>query len=878
MLGDGATPTLLQVFASDLAPARSMALRLLNTFGDARALEPLARALRDEGTGWPVREALGPLVKIDARFAADACLESLAASPATHPPHDPNTYVTDPRIGALVALGDMRVMPLLRAMTPDEAPPDAAAAGAVAMVYRAQLGDVSVVPRLIDLHMRVPAASTWGAERARERVMAALIATLDERVMPLIIAEFDGSSRHPEEGDHPVRASAAAYRYGTAIVPPMLEAITPGDVVNVGSIAQFLSDLHWGTRPEGPPNTPPSPEHVDMYASALMDSRYAIEPYRPYSADARLRSTLAQALASLGAEGKERLRRAAHTRTAHHEALTALASYSDEETAHQLGALATDVSYPYREAAAERLADMAWLHEDGAEPYWLTLLDDETIDAESACMRQIWLAGPSNGGTLLARMLESDDPPLREQARRAHRRYAESVRERPLAGLRIRVAAHREAYGYEDDITLRVEYINAGDRPMQVDTTRFDTPLYGLDDFNLEIVTPGGEVRTYPADSGHGSHGTAQAEGQPRTLQPGDRVATERNLGARCRRPGTCRVQVSRGLLPGSSGWRYTSPSPAPLLKSNAVEFRLEAPPRAFVDGLIAQLHVGLLTDESHKSIPDICRTLGALRDPRALDALRALALVPSRAFAVRNVEAISGSAQKALAEFHTTDLVPMWIQLLDRPHANAARQLGKLGDRRAIQPLRIRAYRFPLSGAYDMEAAAALGRLGDDGAIHAVRRDILATMDPEDEATWFPAVEVFSLLRPGETTVDLLNHRRPGVRAAAVYIANREGYVNVLAIAAADADARVRRRAVDALAARRGVRDDEPDEPALRAGALRRALDDSEPGIRRAAAIGLAWAGDDAGESLLREDLCDQDYAMRVRARGALAALRRSR
>ncbi|MBT5534568.1 HEAT repeat domain-containing protein, partial [Candidatus Poribacteria bacterium] len=766
MLGDSATATLLEVLDCELPAARRAALRLLGVLGLKDALESIEAVMKAEHDPYTRGVALSAMLGLAPEYTAEVVFASL----------DSRSRDFVGRCSILAKMGDTRVIPHLRPLLEGEVYTRRTAAELLAT-----FGDAEAATVLLEAY-RSLGVDTEQDRRARESAFRALVGSGDERAIPLIVALFDGSSRHPEEGDSPVRAPKDAYRYGSAIVPPMLEAITPGDVVNVGSIAQFLRDLHWGQRPEGPPNTAPSPDHVDDYARALMDPRYAIEPYRSYNVDSRLRSTLAEAVASLGEEGKERLRRAVHTATAHREALKALASYSDEATAHELGSLATDVSYPYREPAIAQFADMAWLHEDAAEPYWLTLLADETIDAAPACIRHISLGRPAKTGALLARLLQSDDPAIRERARGAHSRYVDAAPADWQEGLRIRVATDRQAYGYDEDITLTVEFINAGERPMQMNTTVFDRPLYGLDAFNLELVTPDGDVRAYPADSGHGSHGVAPTEGQPRTLQPGDVVSTQRNLRTRCRRPGTYRAQVSRGHLPGSSGWRYASPRPAPLLTSNVAEFRLDAPSRAFVDDLVARLHPGLLTNDSHKSMRGICGTLGALRDPRAIDALRALALVPLHPFAVRNMQAISGHAQKALAEFHTTDLVPMWIELLDRPHANAASQLGELGDRRAIVPLRMRAFRFPLAGAYDMEAVAALSQLGDNDAIHAVRRDILTKIDPKDEATWFRAVEVFSLNLPGEQTMDLLSHERPGVRAAAVYIATREGYVDVLA------------------------------------------------------------------------------------------------
>jgi len=129
--------------------------------------------------------------------------------------------------------------------------------------------------------------------------------------------------------------------------------------------------------------------------------------------------------------------------------------------------------------------------------------------------------------------------------------------------------------------------------------------------------------------------------------------------------------------------------------------------------------------------VAQACFTLGALRDPRTLDALRAVAELRTRLQRAPGAHTMAQHAIQAPAKFDTPALAPMWIQLRDGKLDLPAERLGKLGDRRAMAPLRADAVN---SG--HIAAAKALAELGDDDAMRRLRWDMLRSMGPDDEST----------------------------------------------------------------------------------------------------------------------------------------------
>ncbi len=211
-----------------------------------------------------------------------------------------------------------------------------------------------------------------------------------------------------------------------------------------------------------------------------------------------------------------------------------------------------------------------------------------------------------------------------------------------------------------------------------------------------------------------------------------------------------------------------------------------------------------------------------------------------------------------------------MWIELLSGERRLPAKQLGKLGDPRALAPLRANAL-----NQGNLAAAMALAELGDDSAIRFLRSDPLENMDPNDESTW-RNTKTLAVLLPGEELADRLRHEHPAVRMQVVSTASREGRVDVLAKALGDTDARIRRRVVSALGNWRRASDVSSDERVARIEALKRALRDTERDIRRTAAGGLARLGDSSGEAILRDGLTALDYETRVGARAGIRTLAR--
>jgi HEAT repeat protein len=595
-------------------------------------------------------------------------------------------------------------------------------------------------------------------------------------------------------------------------------------------------------------------------------------------------------LASLGPEARPYVMKGLYDPNTGGESVGALASYNDLEALHELGKLVLDASYPHREVAVRSFTVTAGLWQEAAEPYWLALMADETIDVVDHCLRHIESDHPTNAATLLAPLRADDDPGGRERAEWAYTYFVEQGDSGGREGIEIRVALGREEYAYDDDITLTVTLVNSGEIPASVNTSLFYSPNHIPEHLKLELVTPDGNVYTYP---NHGFGPSIVPSSQK--LQPGDSVSKEIDIQGHCRpaQPGVYRVTVSYGsmahFIPGS----YVVGLP-PLLVSDTLEFVLRRPSRAYVDDLLAEIAPDTITDErvfASESAPDghtvvnrkrrdspVYRSihqplyeLGPLRDPKAVATLRALVRLPQDRPDLELASSVAWSAMRALAHYDTPDPVPMCIRLLGDRDDFAERRLAELGGPTAMEALRAHAV-----GSRGGAAAKALTDLGDPTVLRAMQDEALNGTAPDDESKW-RRPKVWELLLPGETLMDRLHHAHPAVRSQALWTARKEGRVDVLAAGTTNADPRIRRQAIDSLSDGHGPMD-EPGEHTLRIDALKRALTDADPHIRSAAAKELANQGDDTGENQLRTDLYAIDSKTRRAAREALRQLRQLR
>ncbi|MBT5710700.1 hypothetical protein HOI71_06635, partial [Candidatus Poribacteria bacterium] len=641
----------------------------------------------------------------------------------------------------------------------------------------------------------------------------------------------------------------------------------PAEPTFLDGLNDALKAVHTGERQKGWDGVPPAADHVDLYGEAFLDASYAVgsRGSARSRSGAELRQTIAEILASLGSEGREYLRQGVHMPHSHREALTALASYNDIATLPEIVDLATDAEYAYRDAAVTAFASLAALWPEEAEPYWQELLRYEPIGAGWRYVRHVCLNRPTRAATLVAPLLESSDTAVRDRAQHAYERFGARIRPDPREGLEIRIATDRQTYGYLARATLAVELANRGDLPIPMtkfvfdSADLFDDPKRVSDDFNLELVMPNGDRRTYPERDWVASQAATTNSG--RTLDPGGSTAAQIDIRKHCvlAQPGAYRAQLSyRRLL-----------DTLPMVRSNWVDFAVKPPSSAHVDRLVARLDIDGPKTAGFLPAMRVCYILGELGDPRAIDALRAVALLPVKPNRERNSHAMLHRAREALTKFASPALVPMWIALLNGEWDLPAEQLAKLGDRRALAPLRGHAVN---SG--HVAAAQALAELGDGSVVRFMRWDAQRSMDPEDESTWSGS-QALGLLLPGERLADRLRHEHPAVRRHALWTASREGLIDVLAKATEHADVGVRREAVGLLADWHSTVGTAPGDEAIRIRALQRALSAAEPDIRHDAAFGLAHVGDDSCEPVLREDLHAADYGTRARARTDLLRLR---
>jgi len=872
-LGDDASGVLVDALHSDQRIVRLDAVGLLNDFADESVREPLRRALlaeQHESVRHMMDDAMGRLFP---GAMADILVESLS--------HTAAKDIYDDRVQRLLGYQEARALPRVWRFVATEGAPDAAAAFAALCLVEA--GDRDAVPLLMQACEAVPPKALIG-KWGYARVISALVAIDDERVGEVLATALRSTN-------DAVTMTNLPHVLGARLVPYLLGGDLHADRARPTNLNAALTAIHRGGGPTRWDGVPPSIEHVHLYGAALLDAGATIERYSADNADARLRRALADILASLGPEGRAYLRQGVLQPHSHREALQALASYHDRAALRDIAGLASDRGYPHRAAALRALAEISEALPEEAEPYWLVLARDKTIDAAVHYGNYVSRvdANPSpRAQALLTTLLAASDPEVQRKVPLPRSRPRGAITADMPEGLEIRISTDRLSYAYNAPATMAVELVNSGAKPILLYKRLFDSAEDMSKYLSIDLVMPDGDRRTYieharspdwvigPSHTHRSGPGGYVRLDLAQTLEPGDRVSAEIDLRKHCRpaQPGAYRAQLIYGRPEHDRRLREAmAGGPLPVVRSNWVEFVVQPPPDEQVDRLVSRLDVDTLTSKDSARVVRICYMLGELRDPRAIDALVAVAGLRKQRRVLRRKQHMAGHALMALAKFDTPEVVPVWVGMLDGRHDLPAEQLGKLGDRRAIAPLRRRA----LNDGH-MAAARALAELGDDNVIRFLRWDALNGMDANDESTWSGAkAPALALMLRGEVLADRLRHKHPAVRKRAVSIASQEGRVDVLAMALADADARVRLHAVDALAGQDLPLNDDTGSRAICVDALNQALADAEPDIRRAAARGLARLGDASVEALLRENLTVRDYKTRVEARAALNQLRRS-
>ncbi len=850
-LGDDASVLLVEALGSYEVATRFNAARLLRDFGDGGARDALRKAYLAEPHIGVRRVMAAAMQQLSADTVPGMLVESLGATAAKN--------IHDDRIRGLLRLEDARALPYVQGFAYTEEAPGVDAA--LAALHLVEAGDRDAIPLLVKHYEAAPPGEPPSTVWSPARVVTALRGVDAESAIP-------AAARALQDSRDPVAAWRARGPLSADLVPDLLGRPTSGEARDPDALYRALREIHWGPGTSGRRGTPPSGEHVDIYGEFFLDPTSAAEPGSPSSSDGRLRQLLAEILASLGEEGRDYLRQGVRIPHCHREALGGLASYYDMPALQRIAGLAADLGYAHRDAALSELAKISEWRQEAAEPLWLALAADDSIDAVTAYAFYTLQHPSPHAQALLATLLDVSSPDVRTRAG--------NVRERlqvrgwnpgpPPEGLQIQIATDRPSYRYNAPATLTVEFTNTGDTRIPLDAFVFDSPdLFDgarreSELYSIELVQPDGSRRTCPQLRWGSSHINWPRGG--RTLEPAARITTQTDMRRYCRpaQPGLYRARLTYG----------SEPDVVPVVRSNWVEFVVEPPPAEQVDRLVSRLDTDGMKRSDIARITRISFMLGELRDPRAIDALRAVALLPMRLPVIGSTREMAGLAARALAKFDTQELVPMWIELLHGERRLPPEQLAKLGDKRAMAPLRANAL-----NDGNMAAVTALVALGDDSVLRFLRSDPLHNMDPSDESTWRKS-ETLALLLPTEDLSDRLGHEHPAVRGAVVSAASQERRVDILASAVEDADVRIRWRAVAVLARWKHAPDYPTEGDAERVNALRAALDDPEADIRRGAARGLARVGDGSGEAILLEDLTARDYKTRVAARPALTSLHR--
>jgi HEAT repeat protein len=809
LLGRDATPVLLEALAGDNAGARQHAARMLGRFGDATVLPALRAALLATDDRLFYAACAPALADIDAGHAADALVESLGRVPI----HGGG----DARVDVLTELGDPRVVQYLRDVLDD---PSLRVRAATRL---AQLGDVSSIPRILAI-WRSQDPAPWNDEP-----FLRLMETQDDRVLAEAISILGVEHRGHWEED-------AARAWGNDIVAPVLDvardiATTPSatQAVEAGvssardpshamaSIGRIISGI----------DVPRDPAHVDLYYEALM--AYGPEHYS-------LVTLLAEALASLGEEGRSRLLTAVRDERLTSSCAHVLASFRDTETVDTLGSLALDPDFPGRRSAFRALVHMVFPHQSRLAPPpalapWITrLLRDPDAAMRLRTLEFAYHAKLPMHDDVWAALLADPDERVRRGA------HVLSQRADISTALRISGAATKPGHAYGETVSLRYALTNEGTRGLTVSLRGHGNPEMKPRGIRIEVTKPDGEYAVYrpvvPYPGPTGFDGT-------RHIEPGESVSGELDLTHfyRLERPGTYTVGLvyewmSLGADEGI--WAWTGKS-----ESTPTTFEVGAPTEAQIQEMLRAVDVDL--DSNRGGVPrgDACRQLSELREPRAIPLFSRVARLDRRSPEGREWGGLRVAAIKALRQYNAPELLPLWMQLSKR-NQTALEPLARLDDPRAAPAFRRHAFGSG-DGWGSVTAALMLRSIGQPKAFDWLYETGMRWLtSPLESQRNRGATLVHNVYKSSDMIDHGLTHPLVKVRSLALNAADHSPF---------------NPRSTDVL---------------------RFFLDDSDAGLQRLAAGYLALHGDPAGEAWLRRDLHAKDYDLRRRARLNLAFLAR--
>ena len=840
LMGDDAAPFLVQMLNDEKACWHAYYF-LDKYYADPSILPALTKLFLNSTDNSLRSNVMYLIASVDAEYARKLIAQYLN-----------DTATQDIVVSVLSILLDERVIPLLveRLEVPEKRKRAAYAL--------ADFKDKRAVPVLLNI-LDDPKTQRW----TREEVIEKLVQIGDERTIPLIL-NFLGENKNYNLS---YKIKTTLSQLGPPIVQPSLKVLEQLDTAKPSQVRYEILEILGNQK---------DPELIPTYEKIYLETD-----------DPKLQSAIARALRNMGEEGFESLLKIVQKKPTSN-ALRTLATYNSTAVIDAIATLALDKSFSLRPDAIQALMRYGGLWKDEVSKHITQLLSDVNPKEKYLIIEaltkfdDLWEVEISKyipqllaDIDLKVRLLTIDlirrlnltvmAPVLKKLTQEAKGRTqnAAQIVLDILTGksqLELKVKMSRPRYDYGQPITLTYRLTNVSNHPIKIAFYKILT--IGL---KLDIQQPDGTLAEYIG---------AKLDLFPLTLddfqelQPGDEITGTIPISQfyRLNQEGVYTVQLH--VVPGLKGImsdsKVSRPSnkKIPLSKkikanflawsdtliSPKVHFSIEPPPADKFNKMIASIDPEIITEANAKEIVETCYELSALRNPKATAALKKLALIDVTSPDDFRHE-LKLTANRVLMQIPDPELVPIWIEILNREKISPAsdrfdlvKLLGESGDARAIEPLRQIAFR---QGNYGLpeNAALAMQQLGDNSGVEWFKKVAFRKLRHWKKDERQKGVRILNNLYPRKQRITTRLHN---LRNPQFYADNYDLFLNWAVIR----------------------------EKAGTVNGLKELLKHKNYIIQRAAAYELAYRGDTSGVHFIRQDLHAKDSASRLHARNVLFKL----
>ena len=862
LMGDEAAPFLVQVLTDENEDARQHAHYFLDRYYANSSVLPELTELFLKSEDDSVRQSAASLIaSVDAVYTRNLMIQCLD-----------DEERQDIAENMLIHLKDERVIPRLIAKLED--PKADQAGGRYPFSVLASFDDKRATPSLLEI-LHDYNTQPW----TRDEVVEKLANIGDERAIPVLL-DYIGKRNILSD-----KIISALSQSDTSIVQPLLKKIEQLKTTRSSYTKRAILEIFGNQK---------NPAFIPIYEKVCLETD-----------DSKLQAAMARALGNMGEEGFESLLKIARKKP-NSMVLNTLATHNSTAAIDSVTSFAVDESFPLRPDAIKALTQYGGLWKDKVYKHITQLLADVNpkekylIIEELTKFDDLWeveiykyipqlLADTEYEVRILTidliRRLNLTvmAPALKKLMQNAKGRTLDAAHmvydiltDKPQLELKIKMDQQR--YDYEQPITLTYRIINVSDHDINIALYESLKSRF----LELEIQQPDGTLAEYIGPIAQLSPLTLD---DFQTLHPSDEITVTISISKyyHLNQDGVYNVQLhvapgfQRGIYSEEKVYNvqlHVAPGPREIisdpkasqpdnkkiplskkiktsflawsdtLSSSKVHFSIEPPTADKVNQMIASIDPEIIAAANAEEIVKTCYKLSALRNPKATDALKELALidVPSPADFRHELKLTAG---RVLMQSSDPEIVPIWIDILNRKktnpvsdHFDLLKLLGESGNVRAIEPLRQIAFRQEIE-----EAALAMQQLGDNSGVEWFKKVAFRKLRHWKKRERRTGALILARLYPRSERIYTQLHN---LRDPWFYAENYEQLINWTII----------------------------HEKAGTVNGLEELLKHENYIIQLAAAYELAYRGDPSGAHFIRQDLNAKDSESRLHARHVLFKL----